>query len=132
MCSKQPQRKCPLFIWDTSGAKKSMGVRDHQSREQLTSCVSMTQATGDSKIIVNQMWKKKGKKGQKKIKWWKKEGREEERKEKFLWKWIFKFVIQAVFLLFLVYEFLQNLKKKFYISMGVTDKKIQGTLTQTQ
>lgn len=78
------------------------------------------------------MWKKKGKKGQKKIKWGKKEGREEERKEKFLWKWIFKFVIQAVFLLFLVYEFLQTLKKKFYISMGVTDKKIQGMLTQTQ
>lgn len=80
MCSKQPQRKCPLFTWNTSGAKKSMGVRDRQCREQLTSCVSMTQATGNSKMIVNQMWKKKGKKGQKNQV--REEGRERRRKER--------------------------------------------------
>lgn len=79
MCSKQPQRKRPLFTWNTSGANKSMGVRDRQSREQLTYCASMTQATGDSKMIVNQTWKKKEKKGQK-SKRGQREGREE-RKE---------------------------------------------------
>lgn len=54
MCSKQPQRKRPPFTWNTSGAKKSMGVRDGQRREQLTFCVPMAQATGDSKMLVNQ------------------------------------------------------------------------------
>lgn len=131
MCSKQPQRKRPLFTWNTSGAKKSMSVRDRQCREQLTSCVSMTQATGDSKMIVNQMWKKERKEGTKKAR----EGRgkgEKKKGKKFLWKWKFKLLIQALFLLSLVYEFLQNSKNKFYISMGVTYRKIQGKLTQTQ
>lgn len=132
MCSKQPQSKCPLFPWNTSGAKKSMGVRDRQCREQLTSCVPITQATGDSKMLVNQLWKKKGKRDKKKSKRGKREGREGG-KEKFLCKWKFKFLIQAVLVLFLVYEFLKNSeKKKFYISMGVTNKKIQGKLTQNQ